>query len=113
MPTTETIKLQADVSDAIKGIDKMTKSIEDLKQAQKEQNENHIKELKNATKAAEKSSKATGMLAKGFKGVGLAMKAAGFAIVMKIVDALSEALMKNQAVADGVETVMACNWYCI
>jgi hypothetical protein len=107
MPTTETIKLQADVSDAIKGIDKMTKSIEDLKQAQKEQNENHIKELKNATKAAEKSSKATGMLAKGFKGVGLAMKAAGFAIVMKIVDALSEALMKNQAVADGVETVMA------
>ena len=107
MPTTETIKLQADVSDAIKGIDKMTKSIEDLKQAHKEQNENHIKELKNATKAAEKSSKATGMLAKGFKGVGLAMKAAGFAIVMKIVDALSEALMKNQAVADGVETVMA------
>ena len=107
MATTETIKLQADVSDAIKGIDKMTKSIEDLKKAQAEQNKKHIKELENATKAAEKSADATGMLAKGFKGVGLAMKAAGFAIVMKIVDALSEALMKNQAVADGVETVMA------
>tara|TARA_R110002111_G_scaffold168965_7_gene234986 strand:+ start:724 stop:2700 length:1977 start_codon:yes stop_codon:yes gene_type:complete len=107
MATTETIKLQADVSDAIKGIDKMTKSIEDLKKAQEEQSKTHIEELKNATKAAETSAKSTNMLAKGFKGVGLAMKAAGFSIIMKIVDKVSEALMKNQQVADAVETVFS------
>jgi hypothetical protein len=35
------------------------------------------------------------------------MKAAGFSIIMKIVDKVSEALMKNQEVADAVETVFA------
>lgn len=107
MATVETIKLEADVTSALKGIDKMTKSIEDLEKAQVEQSKTHVEELKNATKAAETSAKSTNMLAKGFKGVGLAMKAAGFAIIMKVVDLLSEALMKNQAVADAVETVFA------
>ena len=107
MATVETIKLQADVTGALKGIEKMTKAIEDLEKAQAEQSKTHVEELKNATKAAETSAKSTNMLAKGFKGVGLAMKAAGFSIIMKIVDALSEALMKNQAVADAVETVFA------
>jgi hypothetical protein len=107
MPTTETIKLQADVTDALKGIDKMTKAIGDLEKAQAEQSKTHQEELKKATKAAETSAKSTNMLAKGFKGVGLAMKAAGFSIIMKIVDKVSEALMKNQEVADAVETVFA------
>jgi hypothetical protein len=107
MPTTETIKLQADVTDALKGIDKMTKAIEDLEKAQAEQSKTHQAELKKATKAAEASAKSTNKLAKGFKGVGLAMKAAGFGIIMKIVDKVSEALMRNQQVADAVETVFA------
>ena len=107
MPTTETIKLQADVTDALKGIDKMTKAIEDLEKAQAEQSKTHQAELKKATKAAEASAKSTNKLAKGFKGVGLAMKAAGFGIIMKIVDKVSEALMRNQEVADAVETVFA------
>jgi len=107
MPTTETIKLQADVTDALKGIDKMTKAIGDLEKAQAEQTKTHQEELKKATKAAEDSAKSTSMLAKGFKGVGLAMKAAGIGIVLAIVNKLSEALMKNQQVADTVETVFA------
>jgi hypothetical protein len=107
MATVETIKLQADVTGALKGIEKMTKAIEDLEKAQAEQSKAHVKELKNATKAAETSAKSTKMLAKGFKGVGLAMKAAGFGIIMKIVDKVSEALMRNQEVADAVETVFA------
>jgi len=107
MPTVETIKLQADVGDAIKSIDKMTKAIEDLEKKQEEQAKTHIEELKKAVEATKKSEKATSKLAKGFKGVGLAMKAAGFGLVMKLVDGITNALMKNQQVADAVETVFA------
>ena len=63
------------------------------------------KKLDDIKESSKKTEQATGGLAKGFKGVGLAMKAAGFAIIVQIVGKLTDALMKNQAVADAVETV--------
>jgi len=105
MPTVETIKIQADVKDAIKGIDKLEDAIKGLEEAQKEQAESHAKELKKITEANKKTAQATSKLAKGFKGVGLAMKAAGIGLAMKLVNALTEAMMKNQKIADTVETV--------
>ncbi len=63
------------------------------------------KQLEEIADTNKKTESAVGKLAKGFKGVGLAMKAAGFAIIMKLVDKVTEALMKNQEIADTVETV--------
>ena len=67
-----------------------------------------ISEIKDGVKDIGKTAKAqkgalSGM-AKGFKGVGMAMKAAGFAIIMKLVNALWEAMKKNQQIADAVST---------
>ena len=105
MPQVETIKLEADVRDAVKSIDKMTESIEELKKAQEDQAQAHTAELKKIEAANKKTAKETSKLAKGFKGVGLAMKAAGIGLVMKLVNKLTEAMMSNQKIADLVNTV--------
>jgi len=87
----KTGKAEANIQDVVNSVDNLNKSFVKA-------NESNKKSLKSLTKG-------TKVLAKGFKGVGLAMKAAGFAIIMKVVDRVSEALMRNQQVADTVETV--------
>ena len=63
------------------------------------------KQLEDINDTTKKTETSTSSLASGFKGVGLAMKAAGFALIMKLVDGVTSALMKNQEIADTVETV--------
>ena len=92
------IELEAKTGKAENNINDVVDSIKDLNKSFVEANESNKKSLNSLTKG-------TKVLAKGFKGVGLAMKAAGFAIIMKVVDKVSEALMRNQQVADTVETV--------
>jgi len=87
MSQTKTVTLQIDAKEALKRLDAVEK------------------ELGEISKTSKKTESALGKMAKGFKGVGLAMKAAGFGLVMKLVDNVTDALMKNQAVADTVETV--------
>ena len=93
-----TIELEAKTGKAENNINDVVDSIKDLNKSFVEANESNKKSLKSLTKG-------TKVLAKGFKGIGLAMKGAGFAIIMKVVDKVSEALMRNQQVADAVETV--------
>ena len=100
----ETITIEAQVGKAVKGVEDLTKQIEDLQKQQKEQGDASIKQAKQQESATNKATKATKALGKGVKGIGLAMKAAGIGIVMKLFEKLSEALMKNQEVADAVET---------
>ena len=87
MAIEKTIILKADMKEALDRLGAVEKSLEDINDTTK------------------KTEKSTGSLATGFKGVGLAMKAAGFALIMKLVDSVTEALMKNQEIADTVETV--------
>jgi len=87
MAIDKTVKLQVDVSEALKRLDDLEKQIEGVD---------------DTTKKTEGTAK---KLMKGFTGVGLAMKAAGFAVIQKLVDGVTEALMKNQQIADGVQTV--------
>lgn len=105
MAVEETIKIKADATDAVKAIKKLEDSMEKLQKAQKEQAEQNLQALKKVEKSNKKTASATSKLAKGFKGVGLAMKAAGFGLIMKLVDKLTEGLMSNQQVADAVNTV--------
>ena len=93
-----TVEIEAKTGKAEASIKDVVDAIKDMTAANKEASEEQ-------SKGQSKILKGTKALGKGFKGVGLAMKAAGFAIIMKIVDKLSESLMRNQQVADTVETI--------
>ena len=81
-----TIEVEADIKGAIDSIGKIEEGVKDIGQTAKKQ--------KGAIEG----------LAKGFRGVGLAMKAVGFAVILKIVDQLGQAMMRNQEIADTVST---------
>ena len=87
MAIEKTVILKADMKEALDRLGAVEKQLEDINDTTK------------------KTETSTSSLANGFKGVGLAMKAAGFALIMKLVDGVTEALMKNQEIADTVETV--------
>ena len=88
-----TIEVEADVKEAKTKIDEVLEKIDEI-------NDN-IKETEANTK---KTETATQSLARGFSTVGIAMKGAGIGIILKIVDQLSNAMMRNQEVADTVST---------
>lgn len=100
-----TLEIEAKLDKATKGVENLTQEIVNLKEAQEEQVKGLQDQVKNLEKQNEKTAKATKSLAKGFKGVGLAMKAAGIGLFLALFNKLGEAMMKNQAVADTVETV--------
>tara|TARA_R100000234_G_scaffold26194_1_gene15145 strand:- start:1929 stop:3626 length:1698 start_codon:yes stop_codon:yes gene_type:complete len=81
-----TIEVEADVKEALQKLGEIEKGVKDVGVTAKKQN-SAIKSLSN-----------------GFKGLGLAMKAAGIGIVLKVVDQLGQALMRNQETADAVAT---------
>lgn len=84
------IDLEAKTDKALRGIEDLNKKIDTLG-----------KEGKKSTNIISKGLKS---LSGGFKGLGLAMKATGFAIIMKVVDKLGEAMMENQSVVDGLSS---------
>ena len=81
-----TIEVEADIKGAIDSIGKIEEGVKDIGQT------------------AKKQKGAIDSLSKGFRGVGLAMKAVGFAVILKIVDQLGQAMMRNQEIADTVST---------
>ena len=89
------LELEAKTEKAEAGLNDVVNAINNVSKANAE-----------AQKETQKSlgtlNKSTKILSAGFKGVGLAMKAAGFAIIMKVVDKLGEALMSNQTVVDAI-----------
>ena len=81
-----TIEVDVEVKGAIESLDEVKSEVKDI------------------GKSAKAQVGATKSLAAGFKGVGLAMKAAGIGIILGIVNKLGEAMMRNQEVADTVAT---------
>lgn len=81
-----TIEVEADIKGAIDSIGKIEDGVKDI-----------------GTTAKQQKGAIDG-LAKGFRGVGLAMKTLGIGIVLKLVDQLGQAMMRNQEVADTVST---------
>ena len=87
MAVEKSVKIQVDTEDALKRLEAVEK------------------ELGEISKTSKKTESQVGKLASGFKGVGLAFKAMGVGLVLKAFELLSEQMMKNQAIADTVETV--------
>ena len=94
------IDLVAKTDKATKEIEELKKSIEGLNKQIVDSNKDTVDSLKNIESQSKKSTNIVKRLAKSFTGVGLAMKAAGFALIMKAVNALGGAMASNQKVVD-------------
>ena len=91
------VELEAKTDKALKGIDGVAKSVGDLNKATTESNKNTAKSLKEV----EKSSN---IAAKGIRGIGNALKAAGIGLAIAAFATLKEIFMQNQKAADFFNT---------
>jgi len=91
------VELEAKTDKALKGIDNVAKSVEDLNKATTESNKNTAKSLKEV----EKSSS---IAAKGIRGIGNALKAAGIGLAIAAFATLKDIFMQNQKAADFFNT---------
>lgn len=103
--TEEVIKLSMNVEDATKSIKRMTDEMEDFKKEVQDSLEGIKETTEKGVKGFSKLTNVVKGVGKGFQGIGLAIKAVGFALIIKLVDKLTESLGQNQQVADAVNTV--------
>ena len=87
MAIEKTIELKVEAKEALNKLENIDESLQDI------------------NKTTKKTEQSTGKLESGFKGVGLAFKAMGIGLVLSAFNKLSEALMRNEAIADTLETV--------
>lgn len=80
------LKLQADIGNLKKELETVNKGVADI------------------GKTAKKTEKNTGLLRKGISGIGLALKAAGIGIALKAFQFLTDALQRNQKIANLLST---------
>ena len=99
----KTIILNVDSNKATKGVEDLEKSVEGLNSALDETKkaEGSIEELGESSK---KSAKGVGFVSKGFKGLGVAMKAAGIGLIISALVGLKEVFSQNQKVVDAFST---------
>ena len=89
------LEVKSNIGDVSKGIDKATKSTENL-----------VDETKKIGSATGFASKGFKKLGTAVKGIGTALKAAGIGLAIAIFVALKEAVERNQAAMDLLDTVM-------
>lgn len=91
------VELEAKTDKALKGIDSVAKSVEDLNKEVVSSNKDTAKSLKNVESAS-------GQVAKGVKGIGNALKAAGIGLAIAALTTLKDIFMQNQKAADFFNT---------
>lgn len=91
------VELEAKTDKALKGIDSVAKSVEDLNKEVVSSNKDTAKSLKNVESAS-------GKAAKGIKGIGNAIKAAGIGLAIAAFATLKDIFMQNQKAADFFNT---------
>ena len=96
MATTLEIETKINTKDAVTAIGKLEDRIKNLEKIQ----ENAVEQQKDMAKAVKATEKNTGGLAKGFKGVGLAIKAAGIGLLIGVLGTVVDLFKQNQKVAD-------------
>ena len=96
MATTLEIETKINTRDAVTAIGKLEDRIKNLEKIQ----ENAVEQQKDMAKAVKATEKNTGGLAKGFKGVGLAIKAAGIGLLIGVLGTVVDLFKQNQKVAD-------------
>ena len=91
------VELEAKTDKALKGIDNVAKSVQDLNKEVVSSNQDTAKSLKNV----ETSS---GQAAKGIRGIGNALKAAGIGLAIAAFATLKDIFMQNQKAAEFFNT---------
>jgi len=103
MAIEKTINLNVDSKGAVKGVNDLEKSIDGLNSSLKETS-GSTGSIEGVGEGAKKSTKGIGVLSKGFKGLGTAMKAAGFGLIISALVGLKEVFSQNQKVVDVFST---------
>ena len=99
------IEIGADVSEALKDIKNLFNTmVKEEKEAQKQSKETQ-EAVKGIGKVAKTTEKEVGRISKGFKGLGLAIKAAGIGLVIDAMRGVKEIFSQNQRVVDAFSTV--------
>ena len=83
---------------------KAQEATEDLNESFDNLGKDTTSSLKKIEKSTEEAEESTNLLAKGFKGVGLALKAAGIGLIISGFNTLKEVFTQNQKVADTLST---------
>ena len=96
----ETIVIDAETGEAQKGIDKLTKSVDNLGNKVEEIGSDSSENLGSIKKSSSESAKGVGTLTAAFRGVGLAIKAAGIGLIVGLLATLKQVFEENQKVAD-------------
>ena len=94
------LDLEAKVDKAVAGVEQLNDSVKDLQKDGKKASDQLQKGVSAVGESAKKSEKGVSGLAKGFKGVGIAIKAAGIGLVISLLGTLKDVFESNQAVAD-------------
>ena len=94
------VEIEAKVDKAVEGVEKVSKKVDELKDKSVEATDKLSDGVKDIGKSAKKTEKDVGGIAKGFKGVGVAIKAAGIGLVISLFAKLKEMMDENQMVLD-------------
>ena len=94
------IDIKVDSKDAEQGFAKLAGAINDLNKTFSKFSEDTKDGLEDINNTSKKTEKGVGGIAKSFKGLGVAMKAAGIGLVIGALTTLKEVFTSNQKVAD-------------
>ena len=93
------IEINADTGSAIKEIKELFKTMVDAEKQAQKQTETLNENVKEVGETAKKTEKGVNSISKGFKGLGLAIKAAGIGLVISALTTLKDVFTQNQKVA--------------
>jgi len=105
MAIVKTVNIEVNTKKGQKEIKDLNKSIEGINFEVKETNKSNTDLVDGFSKGGKKASKGLSFITKGFKGLGLAIKAAGIGLVISALASLKEIFSQNQKVADAFTTV--------
>jgi len=109
MATVKVLELQANVDGAVKGLNKVDSEIENINKGLETTEKSFVSANKDAEQlntTVDKTSNASKSAKKGFKAMGVALKAVGIGLLIKGLTVVSELFMSNQKVVDGFNTAI-------
>jgi len=96
----EVIEIVAKTGEALKDIKELFSTMVDAEKEAQKQTDKTIEGVKDIGKSSKATEKEVGGIAKGFRGVGLAIKAAGIGLLIGVMNSLKDIFSQNQRVVD-------------
>ena len=104
MGIVKTVNIEVNTKQGQKDVKDLEKSIEGVNKEVKDVNKSNSGFISGFSKGGKIASKGVGLISKGFKGLGLAIKAAGIGLVISAFVSLKEIFSQNQKVVDVFST---------